>query len=68
MYWYRLLDSSKKVFVPDTEVKGNPQDFFGSENIVEWGHKREKDFVIDKLYNSLEKRYDWDMDDIDNDE
>lgn len=68
MYWYRLLDSRKKVFVPDTEVKGNPQDYFGSENIVEWGHKREKDFVIDKLYNGLEKKYDWDMDDIDDDE
>lgn len=65
MYWYRLLDSSKKVFVPDSEVKGNPQDFFGSENIVEWGHKRDKDFVVDTLYNNLEKKYDWDMDDID---
>jgi hypothetical protein len=68
MYWYRLLDSSKKIFVPDTEVKGSPQDFFGSENIVEWGHKRENDFVIDKLYNSLEKKYDWDMDDIDDED
>lgn len=66
MYWYRLFDSKKVIFVGDIEVKGNPKDFFGSENIVEWGHKRDKDFVVDTLYNNLEKKYDLEMeDDID---
>jgi hypothetical protein len=65
MYWYRLYDNKKVYFIADLDVPEDPRLYFGSDNIVEWGHKRDNNFSVDMLYNNIEKKieFEWDEDD-----